>query len=212
MWHRISPQAPLILGSQSPRRAELLAQCQIPFEVFVAPIDERLQPGERHDALATRLARQKGAATLYAYQRAGNDATGRLFLCADTIVHFAGELLGKPRDAEDAKRMLHMLSGRTHQVTTGFVLHGSDLFDTPAYAETSAVTFRSLRDEEIKRYVATQEGLDKAGGYAIQGLAGAFCERIEGSYSNIVGLPIHRVVEILLELGVIDGFPLGEAT
>jgi septum formation protein len=94
--------------------------------------------------------------------------------------------------------MLRLLSGRTHHVTTGFVLHGADAFDAPAYAETTAVTFRALAEDEVRRYAATGEGVDKAGGYAIQGLAGAFVERIEGSYANVVGLPVHRVVEVLL--------------
>ncbi len=167
-----------------------------------------MQPGERPDALATRLARQKGAATLLAFQRSGRDPSERWFLCADTIVHVQGELLGKPRDAQDARRMLRLLSGRTHHVTTGFVIHSADLFDAPVYAESTAVTFRAISEDEVQRYVASGEGADKAGGYAIQGLAGAFCERLEGSYANVVGLPIHRVVEVLLDLGAIDGFPL----
>jgi septum formation protein len=208
MRHGLSAQNPLVLGSRSPRRAELLQQCGVPFEVFAADVEERMQPGERPDALATRLARQKGAATLLAFQRAGRDPSERWFLCADTIVHVQGELLGKPRDAQDARRMLRLLSGRTHHVTTGFVIHSADLFDAPVYAESTAVTFRAISEDEVQRYVASGEGADKAGGYAIQGLAGAFCERLEGSYANVVGLPIHRVVEVLLDLGAIDGFPL----
>ena len=129
-------------------------------------------------------------------------------MCADTIVHVGGELMGKPRDEADNRRMLRSISGRTHYVTTGFVIHGPDAFDAPAYAETTAVTFRTVRDDEVQRYAATGEGADKAGGYAIQGLAGAFVERIEGSYANVVGLPVHRVIEVLLRLGAIDGYPL----
>jgi septum formation protein len=208
MTNRIRVECPLVLGSRSPRRAELLAQCTIPFEVFATDVDERLLPGERPDALATRLARQKGAATVMAYQRAGNDPSGRWFLCADTIVHVQGELLGKPRDEQDARRMLRLLSGRTHHVTTGFVVHGTDVFDAPAYAESTAVTFRALSEREIARYAASGEGADKAGAYAIQGIAGAFCQRLEGSYPNVVGLPIHRVVEVLLSLGALEEFPL----
>jgi septum formation protein len=208
MQERISTEYPLIVGSQSPRRLELLKQCGIPVEVLPIEIDESVLPGERPDALATRLARQKGAAVLYRLTQLGRGAAGRWILCADTIVHVAGELLGKPRDDHDARRMLRLLSGRTHSVTTGFVVHGPDAFDAPAYAETTAVTFRVLSEDEVQRYVRTGEGRDKAGGYAIQGLAGAFVERIEGSYANVVGLPIHRVVEVLLKLGAIESYPL----
>lgn len=208
MLARIGPDNPLLLGSQSPRRRQLLEGVGIPVEVFVAPVDEALLPGERPDAMATRLARQKGAAVLYALHRDGRADPPRWILCADTIVHIGGELLGKPRDADDARRMMRLLSGRTHHVTTGFVLHGADAFDAPAYAETTAVTFRGLSEDEVRRYASTGEGADKAGGYAIQGLAAAFVERIEGSYSNVVGLPLHRVIEVMLRMEAIEGFPL----
>ena len=208
MHERISATNPLLLGSQSPRRLEILRTVGIPTEAFGVDVDEQLLPGERPDAMATRLARQKGAAVLYAMNRQGRSVEGRWVLCADTIVHIGGELMGKPRDDDDGRRMLRLLSGRTHHVTTGFVIHGSDAFDAPAYAETTAVTFRALSEDEVRRYVATGEGRDKAGGYGVQGLAGAFVERIEGSYHNVVGLPIHRVVEVLLRVGALDGFPL----
>jgi septum formation protein len=208
MLERISRSNPLVLGSQSPRRLEILRAVGIPVEVFAVDVDEQLLPAERPDAMATRLARQKGAAVLYAINRAGHWRDGRWVLCADTIVHIGGELMGKPRDDDDARRMLRLLSGRTHHVTTGFVIHGADAFDAPAYAETTAVTFRTLSEDEVRRYVATGEGRDKAGGYGVQGLAGAFVERIEGSYHNVVGLPVHRVVEVLLRAGALDGFPV----
>lgn len=208
MAARVTSATPLILGSQSPRRLDLLRALRIPVEPFAVEVDESILPGERPDALATRLARQKGAATLYALGRGGVEGGTRWILCADTIVHVGGELLGKPRDADDARRMLRLLAGRTHHVTTGFVIHAGDAFDAPAYAETTAVTFRHLSDDEVRRYVDTGEGVDKAGGYAIQGLAGAFCERLEGTYANVVGLPVHRVVEALLRAEAIEGFPL----
>lgn len=208
MVERISDECPLILGSQSPRRLEILRTVHIPVESFGVDVDEQLLAGERPDAMATRLARQKGAAVLYALNKAGRSAEGRWVLCADTIVHLGGELMGKPRDRDDARRMLRLLSGRTHHVTTGFVVHGADAFDAPAYAETTAVTFRALSEDEVRRYVTTGEGTDKAGGYAVQGLASAFVERIEGSYHNVVGLPVHRVVEVLLRAGALEGYPL----
>lgn len=208
MQERISTSNPLILGSASPRRLELLRGLGLPVEVVAVDIDETLQPGERPDAMSTRLARQKSAAVLYALGRQGRSVEGRWVLSADTIVHIGGELLGKPRDLDDNRRMLRLLSGRTHHVTTGFVLHGEDAFDAPAYAETTAVTFRAVSEDEVRRYAATGEGIDKAGGYAVQGLAGAFVERLEGSYANVVGLPIHRVIEVLLRLDAIEGFPL----
>jgi septum formation protein len=208
MQERISSDYPLVMGSQSPRRLELLKQIGIPVDVLVIEIDEAMMPGERPDAMATRLARQKGAQALYTFKQQGRQAAGRWFLCADTIVHVSGELLGKPRDDDDARRMLRLLSGRTHAVTTGFVIHGPDAFDAPAYAETTAVTFRTLSEQEVQRYARTREGFDKAGGYAIQGIAGAFVEKIDGSYANVVGLPIHRVVEVLQRLGALEHFPL----
>ena len=208
MQERISPDFPLVVGSQSPRRIELLKQCGIPAEVLHIEIDESVMPGERPDAMATRLARQKGAGALYKFKQLQRSPEGRWFLCADTIVHVSGELLGKPRDDDDGRRMLRLLSGRTHLVTTGFVVHGPDAFDAPAYAETTAVTFRALAEPEVQRYVRTGEGRDKSGGYAIQGFAGAFVEKVEGSYPNVVGLPIHRVVEVLLKLGALEVYPL----
>ncbi len=208
MHERISATSPLILGSQSPRRLELLRGIGLPVEVLVVDIDETLLSGERPDAMATRLARQKGAAVLYAMHRRGISSEGRWVLCADTIVHIGGELLGKPRDDDDGRRMMRSLSGRTHHVTTGFVIHGSDAFDAPAYAETTAVTFRAISEDEVRRYVDSGEGRDKAGGYAIQGLAAAFAERLDGSYTNVVGIALHRVVEVLLRLDAIEGFPL----
>lgn len=208
MHARISSTNPLVLGSKSPRRRALLETVGIPHEVLELDVDEQVLPGERPDSLATRLARQKGAGALYAMHKADRTTEGRWFLCADTIVHIGGELLGKPRDADDARRMLRLLSGRTHHVTTGFVIHGADAFDAPAYAEMTSVTFRPVSEDEVRRYVDAGEGRDKAGGYGIQGLAGAFVERIEGSYANVVGLPIHRVVEVLLKLDAIEGYPL----
>ena len=106
MLARIGPDNPLLLGSQSPRRRQLLEGIGIPVEVFVAPVDEAMVPGERPDAMATRLARQKGAAVLYAMNRKGRSLDGRWVLCADTIVHIGGELMGKPRDDDDGRRML----------------------------------------------------------------------------------------------------------
>ena len=203
MHERISSTNPLLLGSQSPRRLEILRAVAIPAEPFAVDVDEQLLSGERPDAMATRLARQKGAAVLYAMNRKGRSLDGRWVLCADTIVHLGGELMGKPRDADDARRMLRLLSGRTHHVTTGFVVHGADAFDAPAYAETTAVTFRALSEDEVRRYVATREGVDKAGGYAVQGLAGAFVVKLVGSYSSVVGLPLYETQSLLLG----DGFP-----
>ena len=194
---RISHASPLLLGSQSPRRLEILRTVGIPVEPFAVDVDEQLLAGERPDAMATRLARQKGAAALYALHKRDVSVEGRWVLCADTIVHIGGELMGKPRDADDARRMLRLLSGRTHHVTTGFVVHGEDAFDAPAYAETTAVTFRALSEDEVRRYVATGEGVDKAGGYAVQGRAAVFIRHIAGSYSGVMGLPLYETWELL---------------
>jgi septum formation protein len=181
----------LILASNSPRRQELLKNAGFEFDVQPSGIEETRLPTESPEDFALRLARDK------ALDVASRSAAGSMVLGADTVVAINGEILEKPVDAADAARMLRTLSGRTHRVITGICLvraPGSILAWTH---ETTSVTFRDLSEEEIEDYVRSSEPFDKAGGYAIQGLASKFVPRIEGCYFNVVGLPVPRVYEIL---------------
>ena len=184
----------LILASSSPRRAELLTAADYAFEVHPVDIDERLRPGELPGAYVQRLAVEKSARALSEL----NAGDGFIFLAADTAVVVGDQVLGKPRDAEDAARMLRLLSGRTHRVLTGVSARSAAL--ELALVETTTVTFVQLTEDQIAWYVASGEGRDKAGAYAIQGLASRFIPRIEGSYSNVVGLPIAAVDGLIQRL------------
>jgi septum formation protein len=172
----------LVLASQSPRRAELLRQAGISFEVRVANIDENRMPGESPADYVRRLALAKARAVA---------RDGETVLGADTVVVAGGAVLGKPADAAEARRMLELLSGRAHQVLTGIAIVRDG--QTIADCASTSVWFSPLRPEEIDAYVASGEPMDKAGGYAIQGLACRFVERIEGCYFNVVGLPVSLV-------------------
>ena len=178
----------LILASASPRRAELLRNAGIAFTAQATRIPERRRQGESPRKFAERLAREKARA-IFAPRRRG------LVLGADTIVVVRGKALGKPRDRRDARRMLRLLSGRSHQVTTAICLAGPGFEDTRS--ETTRVTMRKLSEREIRGYVASREPMDKAGAYAIQGIASRWVSRIEGCYFNVVGLPVPLVYRML---------------
>jgi septum formation protein len=178
----------LVLASASPRRRELLAAAGMAFEVLPVDLDETPLKEEAPDDHVLRLARQKAQAALARRPDA-------VILGADTIVLAGGEILGKPRDAEDAGRMLRALSGRAHEVLTGVALVSGR--GTTVELERSRVWFSALSETEIADYVASGEPSDKAGAYAIQGLASKFVVRIEGSYSNVVGLPVALVYRLL---------------
>ena len=180
----------LVLASASPRRQELLRSAGISFEVQPADIPENALPGEAAKDCAERLARDKALAV--ARQRPHDFVLG-----ADTVVVVDGQLLGKPTDAADAARMLRLLSGREHQVITGVCLV---VGGQPSVAsETTLVTVSEITDKDIADYVASGEPMDKAGAYAIQGLASRWIPRIEGDYSNVVGLPVALVLRMLRE-------------
>ena len=181
----------LILASASPRRRDLLRDAGFDFEVRPSQIVEEIQQGELPEDFVRRTAREK------ALQIAASSPRGGLVLGADTVVVIDGQTLGKPSDPQDATRMLRLLSGRTHQVHTGICLvRAPDSIEALKH-ETTLVTFRELDEEEIRQYVESGEPSDKAGAYAIQGLASKFVTRISGCYSNVVGLPIALVYEIL---------------
>lgn len=185
----------LVLASASPRRADLLKAAGYQFEIDPADTDESVHPGETPAAYALRVAREKAA-------RVSQRHPGAYVLGADTIVVVDGDILGKPADRADAARMLERLSGRTHEVLTGVaVWHGGR---EAAHVETSKVRFVRLRPSDIAWYVASGEPADKAGAYAVQGLASRFVDAIEGSCSNVVGLPVAVVDRLLSELGFGD--------
>jgi septum formation protein len=184
----------IILASASPRRAELLASAGIVFDIVSGDIDETPLPGENPVDHVLRLAAEKAA-------EVARRERGRFFIGADTIVLCAGEIMGKPVHAEDAVRMLRKLSGRVHQVITGFAVLDRESGRLVTDAVSTDVYFKQLADAEIFSYVATGCPLDKAGGYAIQGGAACMVERIDGSYTNVVGLPLCEVVAALRQLG-----------
>jgi septum formation protein len=181
----------LILASASPRRRELLAQAGFTFEVVPADVPEIRKPGEDPIRFVTRLAREKAEAVIATHAVPPDT----MILGADTIVLLDEEVLGKPRDAVDAARMLRLLSGRTHQVITGVCLAKGR--ERQRAAEVTFVRFTTLSDQEIEEYVATGEPLDKAGAYAIQGRAGRWVPRIHGCYFNVVGLPLALVSSMI---------------
>ena len=192
----------IILASSSPRRAEILRDAGIPFTVCATQIDESPLPHESAHAMVARLAEAKARAAA-ALVNAGEDQC--IVIGADTTVDLNGEILGKPDDCAHAREMLAKLSGRTHHVLTGlFLLRISDNA-TRAAVEISNVTFAALSENEIAAYVISREPLGKAGGYAIQGIAGRFIPKIEGCYFNVVGLPLARLYALLRELGWKNG-------
>jgi septum formation protein len=193
----------LILASASPRRAELLTAAGYAFETAAVDIDERTRPGESAAEYVRRLAMEKSGAAALARAALREDAahTGSdaaVILGADTTVVVGDQILGKPHDGRDVARMLRLLSGRPHHVMTGISVRTRDA--EMGLVETTTVWFSPLNDAEIEWYVESGEGLDKAGGYAIQGMAARLIPRIEGSYSNVVGLPIAAVHGILSRL------------
>jgi septum formation protein len=200
----INADHPLLLGSGSPRRREILATLGLPLRVAAADIDETPLPPETPLAYLERIARGKLAAVvrLAAARGAGG------VIVADTTVILDDRPLGKPADEAEARRMLRALAGRAHHVSTCFAL--ADATGSVLHLETvtSEVRFRELSDETIALYAATGEGFDKAGAYAIQGIGSFAVARVDGSYSNVVGLPACEVIAALVATGLLSSFPL----
>ena len=183
--------ARLVLASESPRRREILASAGFAFEAVSAGVDESASPGEPVGAMALRLAEAKSLAV-------SRKAPGAWVVGADTMVDVDGEPFSKPRDRDDAMRMLRALNGRTHLVHTGVSL-ARDGAVAASFVETTRVTFGELRDSELAAFVGSGLCDDKAGAYAIQGRGALMVERIEGCYYNVVGLPLYRLKKILEE-------------
>jgi septum formation protein len=194
-------EPPIILASASPRRREILGLLGVPFEAFAMDVDETPEPGELASTLGLRVARKKAEAGA---ERFGPE---RFVLAADTVVDVDGVGLGKPVDDHDARRMIELLSGRDHHVRTAVALaHGGDVRVLESITE---VRFRSLDAGTIERYVASGEGRDKAGAYAMQGLGAALVVSIAGSSSNVIGLPAAETIDLLVAAGAIPRWPLG---
>lgn len=184
----------IILASASPRRRELLTQMGLSFRVVVAHIDEHMERPLAPPALVEAISRAKAMAVR------AQVGPGPIIIAADTVVALEGTLLGKPTDEADARRMLSLLSGRQHQVYTGFtVLQGENIV---SQSEETLVSFRSLSDGEMGRYIATGEPMDKAGAYGIQGLGSLLVEGIRGDYFNVMGLPVCALGQVLKQFGV----------
>ena len=180
----------VILASQSPRRKELLGLLNIPFTVRVADIDEAMDPAKAPYDEVARVSRLKAEAICHEAED--------IVIAADTIVVCDGKVLGKPRDEDDAFRMLRLLSGRDHQVMTGLcVLRGET---ATVCTEVTDIHFRELTDREIRAYIATGEPMDKAGSYGIQGGAALFAEKLHGDYYNVMGLPVCRLGQLLKDI------------
>lgn len=208
----IDSDRPLLLGSGSPRRRDLLTALGLPLRVAAVNIDEAGRDGEGAADYLTRIAAEK----LEAAKRLPGAAEAGAVLVADTAVILDGAVLGKPRDEAEARSMIRSLSGREHEVWTRFAIAGpadpesSGRAPRAEHTETvsTRVRFRSLDDDEIAAYAATGEGLDKAGAYAIQGIGAFAVARIDGSWSNVVGLPVCEVIAALRRTGLLARFPL----
>lgn len=189
----------LILASNSPRRRELLEKAGLRFEIHGVDLDESPRRGEPAADYVKRLAREKALAA------AQHAPAGSLVLGADTVVVAAGQLLGKPKDAADAARMLRVLSGGTHYVVTGVCVVRAPADVEALQQESTVVRFKPLAEATIQQYVESGEPMGKAGAYAIQGLASKFVERVDGDLDNVIGLPVASVKRIL------DGIDAGGA-
>ncbi|HEY9755629.1 MAG TPA: Maf family protein [Oculatellaceae cyanobacterium] len=199
--------ARIVLASGSPRRLELLTNLGLDFEVIPSKVEESVPPGISPEELVRSLAREKAHDVLKTLSKEQNTVV----IGADTMVVLDGKLIGKPTDEDDARQMLRRLSERTHTVFTGVIVlkrHKDDDLKEIEHVESSLVTFRKLDEKEITAYIATREPMDKAGGYALQGVGAALVARVEGCYTNIIGLPVPTIVSMLRQAGVnILGLP-----
>jgi septum formation protein len=196
-----SPEA-LVLASGSPRRRRLLADAGVAFEIRPVDIPEVRAPGEPPERFALRLAREKALAGDAAQQ--GEPGPRRAVLGADTIVVLGDEVLGKPADAAEAERMLTRLTGRSHVVITAVALVSGSARRVRTLAVQSRVRMRPADPQEIRAYVATGESLDKAGAYALQGEGRRFVQAVEGSETNVIGLPLDETLALLTDAGVVE--------
>lgn len=187
---------PFILASASPRRSELLTVLGLSFAVIPSGADETFRPGETPAGHVKRISGAKA-------QAVAADHPDAWVLGADTIVVIDGQVLGKPKDRADARQMLRLLSGREHDVYTGFTVIKKTASVLCRKVVRSTVVFREITEDELEWYVNSDEPYDKAGGYAVQEKGGLFAYRIRGSYSNVIGLPVSEVFEVLKQIGAV---------
>jgi septum formation protein len=201
----ITQTTPLILGSASPRRRDLLTTLGLPLRIVPGAADEAVRAEERPEEYLERVVAEKLVSVASRLEHRGAGAV----LVADTIVVLGETILGKPVDEADARRLVRQLVGRTHVVCTRFAVAAPGAPTKIGVARTvrTRVVMRAATAEEVERYAATGEGLDKAGAYAVQGIGSMFVERLEGSYTNVVGLPVCEVVVALQSLGLLGDFP-----
>ena len=191
----------IVLASGSPRRKEMLTRLGIEMTVIPSHVNEDELPGETPEEHVVRLSIDKAKEVA---ERA--DVAGRWFIGSDTIVLQNNKILGKPADDADAARMLRALSGSSHQVLSGYAIFDRQTGELVADVVSTSVNFRELTESEIAGYIASGEPLDKAGSYAIQGIGGVFVESIDGSYNNVVGMPLCQVVQVLKRMGAVRLF------
>jgi septum formation protein len=200
----VKQRRPLVLASASPRRREILEQLGVAFRVIPSGIDERALPGETPAQHVQRLAHEKAAHVRAALQ---GDASHPVVLAADTVVLIDDLVLGKPSDDAEAEQMLLRLAGRTHEVITAMAVCEAGTEHRDELSVITRVRFRSLDAESARAYVASGEGRDKAGSYAIQGLGAGLVAAIDGSYTNVVGLPAVEVLDMLQRAGLFERWP-----
>ena len=196
----------IVLASGSPRRAELLNQIGIAFSVYPVSVDESSVSNESPEEYCTRLARLKAsmASRLISEDLSDSSASpGLVVIGADTVVCSSGQFLSKPKDSDDARRMLSMLSGRWHSVYTGVDLCSPVAGGIETFSVRTDVLFRRISEDETQRYIETGEPMDKAGAYGIQGQAAVFVKEIRGSYTGVVGLPLFETAEALRRFGIL---------
>lgn len=181
----------IVLASQSPRRQELLKQLNIPFEIVVSRVKEVFDPSEDPSKIVKELALQKG---MWVQNHCRKSS---IIISADTIVVAEGQILGKPKNIDDARNMLSLLSGKKHQVFTGLCIIDSELEKKAVDVGITDVYFRNLDREEIEGYLRTSEPYDKAGAYGIQGLGAVFIDKIDGDFFTVMGLPVEKLYNIL---------------
>lgn len=196
----------VVLASASPRRLALFAQVGVPVVVVPTDIDETRAPGEEAQAFAERMAAEKASAALHRLEHEVAELRDGWVVAADTVVVVDGDTLSKPDDDDDARAQIRRLSGRAHDVVTAVAIaRVGGPFDV--FSERSTVHFRTLGDTEIDAYVATGEGRDKCGAYGIQGLGAGLVTRVEGCYFNVVGLPLSKTIQRMVELGALTSWP-----
>lgn len=191
----------IVLASESARRKTLLKQLGLKFIIIPSLVEERLNPRLKPRGQAEALSLQKAEAAARKYREKKNDDSP-VIIAADTIVSIDDEVLGKPRDEKEAMQMLRKLEGKQHQVITGFTLIDIDSKKIITKSVETIVFFKKLSEREIREYVKREKVMDKAGAYAAQGIGAAFIEKIDGDYSNVVGLPLHAVALELRRVGV----------